>query len=106
MNCPLVLYPSGVLGTTQFYAPCECLSICDLAKCKYRKCGFIVKIQGVGTPTTNAVSILGKKCGGSMPLVAASNNAVVTNADLTAGEVYTVIPATIDGILRGIVQGL
>jgi hypothetical protein len=106
MNCPLIIFPSGVLGTTEYYAPCECLSVCDMAKCKYRKCGFIVKVQSVGTTTTNTVSILGKKCGASLPLVAASNNAVVTNADLTAGSVYTIVPATVDGILRGVVQGI
>lgn len=106
MDCPLVLYPAGTLGTTQFYAPCACISVCDLAKCKYRQNGFIVKIQAVGATTTNTVAVLGKRCGGSMPLVAASNNAVVTNADLTAGEVYTIVPATVDGVLRGIVQGI
>jgi hypothetical protein len=106
MECPLVLFPAGILGTTQYYAPCACLGICELAKCKYRQNGFIIKIQAVGTTTTNAVAILGKKCGGSMPLVAASNNAVVTNADLEAGQVYTVIPVTVDGVLRGVVQGI
>lgn len=106
MNCPLIIFPSGVLGTTEYYAPCECLSVCDMAKCKYRKCGFIVKVQSVGTTGTNTVNILGKKCGASLPLVAASNNAVVTNADLTAGSVYTIIPTTVDGILRGVVQGI
>jgi hypothetical protein len=106
MECPLTLFPAGVLGTTQYYAPCACLGICELAKCKYRQNGFIIKIQAVGTTTTNAVAILGKKCGGSMPLVAASNNAVVTNADLEAGSVYTVIPVTVDGVLRGVVQGI
>jgi hypothetical protein len=106
MNCPLAIFPSGVIGTVQYYAPCECLKVCEFAKCKYRKCGFIIKVQSVGTVTTNTVAILGKKCGASMPLVAASNNAVVTNADLTEGDVYTVVPTTVDGILRGVVQGL
>lgn len=106
MECPLVLYPAGVLGTVQYLAPCACMKLCDLAKCKYRSKGFIVKIQAVGTTTTNTVNILGKRCGASLPLVAASTNALVTNADLTAGSVYTVIPTTIDGVLRGIVQGI
>ena len=106
MDCPLILYPAGVLGTTQYYAPCECLKACALSQCKYRQNGFIIKVQAVGTPTTNEVAILGKACGASMPLVAASNNAVVTNADLTVGNVYTVIPVTVDGVLRGVVQGL
>jgi hypothetical protein len=106
MECPLTLYPSGTLGATQYYAPCACLKVCELAKCKYRQCGFLVKFQGVGTVTSNTVAILGKKCGASMPLVAASNNAAVTNANIVAGTVYTVIPTTVDGILRGIVQGL
>jgi hypothetical protein len=106
MECPLVLYPAGVVGTTQYYAPCECLKVCALAKCKYRTNGFIITVQSVGATTTNAVAILGKACGASMPLVAASNNAVVTNADLVAGSVYTVIPVTIDGVLRGVVQGI
>jgi hypothetical protein len=61
MECPLVLFPAGVLGTTQYYAPCACLGICELARCKYRQNGFIIKIQAVGTTTTNAVAILGKK---------------------------------------------
>lgn len=106
MECPLTLYPAEVLGTVEYYAPCACMSICALAQCKYRRNGFIVKVQAVGATGTNTVSILGKKCGASMPLVAASNNALVTNADLTAGNVYTVVPATVDGVLRGIVQGL
>jgi hypothetical protein len=106
MECPLVLYPSGSLGTVQYLAPCACMKLCDFAKCKYRKNGFLVKIQAVGTVTTNTVNILGKKCGASMPLVSASNNALVTNADLTAGNVYTVVPTTVNGVLRGVVQGL
>jgi hypothetical protein len=106
MDCPLVLFPAGIVGTTQYYAPCTCLGVCDLAKCRYRKNGFIIKIQAVGTPTTNTVALLGKKCGASMPLVAGSNNAVVTNADLTADSVYTVVPVTVDGVLRGVVQGI
>lgn len=106
MDCPLVLYPSGTLGTVQYLAPCACMKLCELASCKYRRCGFIIKVQGVGAAATNTVSILGKKCGASMPLVSASANALVTNADLTAGSVYTVIPTTVDGVLRGVVQGL
>lgn len=106
MNCPLIIYPSGTLGTTDYYAPCECIGICELAKCKYRKNGFLIKVQALGDTEANAVAILGKKCGSSMPLVAASDNAPLTNAELTAGDVYTVIPATVDGILYGVVQGL
>jgi hypothetical protein len=106
MECPLVLYPVGVVGATQYYAPCACLKVCEYAKCKYRQCGFIIKVQAVGSTAANSVAILGKACGASMPLVAASNNAVVTNADLEAGSVYTVIPVTVDGVLRGVVQGI
>lgn len=106
MQCPLILYPSGTIGTVQYYAPCACLKVCDLAKCKYRKCGILVKFQSVGATETDTVAILGKKCGASMPLVAASNNAAVTNTNVVAGTVYTVVPTTVDGILRGIVQGL
>lgn len=106
MNCPLTLFPSGTLGTVQYLAPCECMKLCEFAKCKYRKSGFIVKVQAVGTTATDTVSILGKKCGASMPLVSASANVLVTNADLTAGNVYTVIPTTVDGVLRGVVQGI
>ena len=106
MECPLTLYPSGVLGTVQYLAPCACMRLCELAKCKYRSNGFIIKVQAVGTTGTNTVSILGKKCGSSMPLVSASANTLVTNADLTAGSVYTVIPSTVDGVLRGVVQGI
>lgn len=106
MQFPLILFPSGTIGTTDYFAPCECLKVCDFAKCKYRRNGFVVKFQAIGTVTTNAVVILGKKCGASMPLVAASNNSVVTNANLTAGDLYTIVPTTVNGILRGIVQGL
>lgn len=106
MECPLTLYPSGVLGTVQYLAPCACMKLCELAKCKYRSNGFIIKVQAVGTTATDTVSILGKKCGASMPLVAASTNALVTNANLTAGSVYTVVPSTVDGVLRGVVQGI
>ncbi len=106
MDCPIVLFPAGTIGTTQYYAPCACLKVCDFAKCKYRQNGFIIKIQSVGATTTNSVAILGKKCGASMPLVTASTNAVVTNANLTAGQIYTVIPTTVDNVLRGVVQGL
>lgn len=106
MECPLILYPSGVLGTTQYYAPCACMKVCEFASCKYRRCGFLVKVQAAGSNAAYAVSILGKKCGASMPLVAASDNSVLTNADLEAGQVYTIIPTNIDGILRGVVQGL
>lgn len=106
MRCPLTLYPAGTLGTVDYLSPCDCMGVCELAKCKYRQKGFIVKVQAIGATTTNTVAIIGKKCGASMPLVAASNSALVTNADLTAGNVYTVVPTTVDGILRGIVQGI
>jgi hypothetical protein len=106
MECPLVLYPAGTLGTAQYYSPCACIGVCELAKCKYRQKGFIVKIQSVGATTTDTVAIIGKKCGASMPLVAASTNDPVTNANITAGSVYTVIPVTVDGVLRGVVQGI
>lgn len=106
MDCPLILYPAGVIGTTQYYAPCACLKVCEYASCKYRRSGFLVTVQSVGATTTDSVAILGKGCGASMPLVAASNNAVVTNADLVAGSVYTIVPVAVDGVLRGIVQGI
>lgn len=106
MECPLILYPSGTLGTVQYLAPCACMKLCELASCKYRRNGFIIKVQSVGTTATDTVNILGKKCGASMPLVSASANALVTNADLTAGNVYTVTPVTVDGVLKGVVQGL
>lgn len=106
MNCPLVLYPAGTLGTVQYYSPCECTKLCQYTKCKYLRCGFLVQFSAVGATSTDTVSLLGKKCGGSMPLVAESTNALVTNATITAGQVYRVIPSIIDGVLRGIVQGV
>ena len=106
MNCPLTVFPAGVVGTVQYYAPCECMKVCEFAKCKYRRNGFIIQVQAVGATSTNTVALLGKKCGASMPLVAASTGDVLTNANLTAGQIYTVIPMTVDDVLRGVVQGL
>jgi hypothetical protein len=106
MNCPLILNFTGTLGTVDYFRPCECLKLCDLTKCKYRKCGFLVQFSALGTVTTDTVAIQAKACGGALPLVAASNNALVTNADLTVGAIYKVTPVTVDGILKGVVQGL
>jgi hypothetical protein len=77
-----------------------------LTQCKYRKCGFLIQFSALGTVTTDTVSIQAKSCGGALPLVSAANNALVTNADLTVGTIYRVTPVTVDGILKGVVQGL
>lgn len=106
MKCPLVVYPVGTLGTVEYYAACECMSMCDYTKCKYRQSGIVITFASIGTTTTNTVNITGKSCGGSFPLVAASDNALVTNADLAAGQTYTIVPTYVGGVLRGVVQGL
>lgn len=106
MNCPLILYPAETVGTVQFYAPCECLKPCDFAKCKYFKKGFLVQFQAIGATSTDTVSIVGKVCGGSFPLVTESTGALLLNSGITAGTVYKVVPSIVDGILRGVVQGL
>ena len=106
MNCPLVLNFTGTLGTVDYLAPCECLTLCILTSCKYRKCGFLVQVNSKGGTETNTVSILAPRCGGNLVLVAASTGALVTESELTAGTVYTVYPSTVNGILRGIVQGI
>ena len=59
-----------------------------------------------GGTETNTVSLLAPRCGGNLVLVAASTGALVTESELTAGTVYTVYPSTVNGILRGIVQGI
>lgn len=106
MNCPLILYPSGSLGTVQYYATCECMKVCDYTECQYLRNGFLVKFQAVGATTTDTLAIIGKKCGGSFPLVLASTGALATNAAITAGNVYTVIPTFSNGVLRGVIQGV
>lgn len=106
MQCPLVLYQSGSLGTVDYFAPCECLKLCEMTACKYTKNGFLVQFNTAGSTATNTISIVGKACGGSLPLVAASNGEVLTNANITAGSTYRVYPVMIGGVLRGIVQGL
>ena len=88
------------------YTPCECTKMCQYTSCRYRQCGFLVSFSALGTTTSNTVSMQGKACGGSFPLVAESNGAVLTNANVTAGTVYRVYPQSIGGILRGVVQGL
>lgn len=106
MNCLLTLYSAGTLGTVDYYSPCECTRLCSYTTCEYRKCGFLVQIPVVGSTATNTVALLGKACGGSLPLVAESTGALVTNSTLTAGTIYRIYPTFIGGILRGIVQGL
>lgn len=106
MNCPLLTYYIGTLGTVDYLAPCECLKLCEYTSCKYRRCGFLVQAQSLGTTTTNTLNLVGTACYGSMPLIKASDNALVTNADLTAGTVYRVYPVSVSGILKGVVQGI
>lgn len=105
MNCPLELNFVGSLDTVDYHKPCECISMCCLTKCKYIKNGILVKFNAIGGTTTNTVSILASKCGGAMPLVD-STGALVANSALTAGDVYTVYPQYLNGILRGVVAGL
>ena len=106
MDCPLIIYPSGELGTVQYYAPCECTKLCEYTSCHYLKCGFLIQVNAIGATAANTVNLLAKACGGSMPLVAESTGDLITNANLTAGTVYRVYPARVGGILRGVVQGL
>lgn len=105
MNCPLGLNYKGTLGTVDYYAPCECVSVCELSKCQYNRCGLIVKFNSIGGTGTNTVSILSTKCGGAIPLVN-SAGALIANSELTAGAVYTVYPQYINGIVRGLVPSL
>ena len=106
MNCPLVVNNSGTLGTVDYLVPCECLKLCEYTTCNYRKCGFLIQIQSLGSTTTNTVNLLGKACGGSLPLVSESTGQLVTVSSLTVGTIYRIYPSAINGILRGIVAGL
>lgn len=106
MDCPLVLYHTGTLGTVDYLTPCECYKLCDFTGCKYRRCGILVQVESLGATTTNTIALAGRKCGGAFQLVAESNGAVVTNADLTAGSVYRIFPVNVNGVLRGIVEGI
>lgn len=103
--CPLVLNLQGSLGTVDYHAPCGCVTMCELTVCKYTQKGLLVKFNAIGGTATNTVNIVAPKCGGSMALVNQAG-ALVTNATLTAGTVYTVFPQRINGILRGVVAGL
>lgn len=103
--CPLALNLQGSLGNVDYHAPCGCISMCDLTQCKYTRKGLLVKFNVIGATGTNTVNIVAPKCGGSMALVNQSG-ALVTNATLTAGTVYTVYPQYVNGILRGVVAGL
>lgn len=105
MRCPLTVNRLGQLGTVDYYAPCECVTLCELASCQYTRNGFLAQFNTLGTTTTQTVSLQATKCGGSMPLVNAAG-ALVTNANLTAGTVYRIYPQYVGGILRGVVQGL
>lgn len=106
MNCPLILNSAGTLGTTDYLVPCSCIKLCALTTCKYRKCGFLAQVNSLSATTTNTVCLQSSACGGSMPLVAESNGAVVTVADLTVGTAYRIYPVSVSGILRGIVAGI
>lgn len=106
MDCPLILYYAGTLGTADYLAPCDNCRMCAYTTCKYKECGFLIQPMSLSSTTTNTVQLLGKSCGGSIPLVSASNGALVTVADLTAGTIYRVYPSTVNGILRGIVSSL
>lgn len=106
MDCPLVIYPVGTLGTVDYMAPCECVKLCTYTTCHYRRCGFLITIPSVGATATNTISITGKACGGSFPLVAASTGDLVTNSAVTAGGTYRVTPVVVEGVLRGIVAGI
>lgn len=105
LDCPLVLNLKGSLGTVDYHAPCGCVSLCELTACKYTQKGLLVKFSAIGGTAANTVSIMAPKCGGSMVLVTQAG-ALVTNAQLTAGTVYTVYPQRINGILRGVVTGI
>jgi hypothetical protein len=106
MNCPLIVNFAGSLGTVDYFVPCECLKLCEYTKCQYRQCGFLIQFQSLGTTTTNTVNLVGKACGGSLPLVTNSTGELVTIANLTVGTIYRVYPTSINGILRGIVSSI
>lgn len=106
MKCPLSLNSVGNLGTVNYLKPCQCIKLCALTACKYRRCGVLVQVNSLSATGTDTVSIQASACGGSTPLVAASNGALVTAADLTAGNIYRIFPTSVDGILRGIVEGI
>lgn len=106
MDCPLTLYHTGTVGTTDYLSPCGCCKMCDFTSCRFSREGLVVTISCIGSTETNTVCLAGKACGGSFPLVAESTNAPVTNADITAGGTYKIYPVFIDGILRGVVEGL
>jgi hypothetical protein len=106
MKCPLILNSAGSLGTVNYLVPCECIKLCALTACKYRKNGFLVQVGSMSATTTDTVCIQSSACGGSMPLAAASNGALVTVADLTVGTAYRIYPDNVGGILRGIVEGI
>lgn len=105
LSCPLVFNLLGTLGTVDYHAPCQCVSMCELASCKYTRNGLLVKFNSIGATATNTVSIVASKCGGAMVLVNQAG-VPVANSTLTAGTVYTVYPQRINGILRGVVAGL
>ena len=106
MNCPLIANFAGSLGTVDYLIPCECLKLCEYTACNYRKCGFLVQFQSLGATTTNTVNLVGKACGGSLPLVSNTTGELVTVADLTVGDIYRIYPVSVNGILRGVVASL
>lgn len=106
MECPLTLNLGATVGATNYYAPCSCVGVCDLACCKYRKCGFLATFSALDATGANTVYLVGKKCGASAPLIASSTGAILTNAGLTAGTIYTIYPQTINGVLRFVVADL
>lgn len=105
MKCPLGMNFVGTLGTVDYHSPCECVSMCRITQCKYTKNGMLVKFSSIGATAANTVSIVAPKCGGAMPLTDTAGE-LVANSALAAGNVYTVYPQYINGILRGVVAGL
>lgn len=106
MECPLTLNLAATVGATNYYAPCGCVGVCELASCKYTKCGVLVTFTALDATGTNTVYIVGKKCGASAPVIIASTGAIATNAGLTAGTIYKIYPQTINGVLRFVVADL
>lgn len=106
MNCPLRLYASAVNGNVQYYKPCECISMCELTKCKYMRCGFVIEIVCAGKKDSDLAYILSSSCGGSIPLISSVTGDAVTVKDLPSGTCWRVYISWTDSIPKGVVSGL
>jgi len=55
MDCPLILYYAGTLGTADYLAPCDNCRMCAYTTCKYKECGFLIQPMSLSSTTTNTV---------------------------------------------------